>query len=331
MISISLTPKSMPRFRIDCADCQIRHKAICAKSDADELARLNSFKSYVEYHPDQIITLSGDPLDYVGTVVNGVAEISMALEDGRRQILGLLMPGDFIGRPDRHYCKYDIRAILTGESNPVGLRQGDQVFAGEINLNGVLHVAVTGNAEDSVLSRIIAMVRDAETSRNRYTNLADRAAGVYAPVVHLTALAAFVFWLWMGKGVQFSLDTAIAVLIITCPCALGLAVPAVIASANNRLFRGGVLLKTPTALEHLAKIDRIVFDKTGTLSTGAFTAIWPADLSEDDQSCLLALAALSHHPYAKAIVDAVKTPEMPPKKTAPKQVHNVKETPSKGL
>ena len=113
MISISLTPKSMPRFRIDCADCQIRHKAICAKSDVDELARLNSFKSYVEYHPDQIITLSGDPLDYVGTVVNGVAEISMALEDGRRQILGLLMPGDFIGRPDRHYCKYDIRAINT--------------------------------------------------------------------------------------------------------------------------------------------------------------------------------------------------------------------------
>ena len=111
MISILMDQMTSTRFGIDCQDCQIRHKAICANSDADELAKLNSFKTYTRYQPDEMITYSGDPLDYVGTLVTGMAEISMALEDGRRQILGLLSPGDFIGRPDRLYCKYDIKAL----------------------------------------------------------------------------------------------------------------------------------------------------------------------------------------------------------------------------
>lgn len=111
MISILMDHISSTRFGADCQDCQIRHQAICANSDADELAKLNSFKSYTDYQPDEMITYSGDPLDYVGTLVTGMAEISLALEDGRRQILGLLMPGDFIGRPDRLYCKYDIKAL----------------------------------------------------------------------------------------------------------------------------------------------------------------------------------------------------------------------------
>ena len=111
MISILMDQMTSTRFGIDCQDCQIRHKAICANSDADKLAQLNSFKTYTRYQPNEMITYSGDPMDYVGTLVTGMAEISMALEDGRRQILGLLMPGDFIGRPDRLYCKYDIKAL----------------------------------------------------------------------------------------------------------------------------------------------------------------------------------------------------------------------------
>ena len=111
MISKSQTFDTLPRLDNDCGDCFIRHKAICSKSDAHELARLNLIKTYVDYQPNQMIIYSGDTFDHVGTLVSGMAEISMTLQDGRRQILGLLMPGDFIGRPDRIYSKYDIRAI----------------------------------------------------------------------------------------------------------------------------------------------------------------------------------------------------------------------------
>ena len=218
------------------------------------------------------------------------------------------------------------RGILTGETTPVAVSNGDDVYAGEINLSGVIHLEVTGEKEDSLLHRIIALVQQAETSRNRYTALADRAASVYAPVVHLTALAAFCFWLWAGAGVQFAIDTAIAVLIITCPCALGLATPAVITNASSKLFRNGVLLKSATALERLASIDTVVFDKTGTLSTGQFKAKLPAGFSVKDQVCLKALAAMSHHPYAKAIVDALDGA-----KALSPPLDDVREIPSKGM
>ena len=111
MFSVSMDAMPRTRFGVDCQDCQIRHKAICANSDPEELARLNDIKSYTQYQPDDMITYSGDAIDHVGTLITGMAEISMALEDGRRQVLGLLMPGDFIGRPDRLYCKYDIKAL----------------------------------------------------------------------------------------------------------------------------------------------------------------------------------------------------------------------------
>ncbi|MCE8459537.1 HAD-IC family P-type ATPase, partial [Rhodovulum sulfidophilum] len=143
-------------------------------------------------------------------------------------------------------------------------------LAGEVNLTGPLAVTVTAAGQDSSLHRMADLVAVAESSRNRYTSLADRAARIYAPGVHLLSLLAFLVWLWISGGdLRLALNIAVAVLIITCPCALGLAVPAVTTAASGRLFRRGLLIKDGTALERLAEIDAVVFDKTGTLTLGA--------------------------------------------------------------
>ena len=160
------------------------------------------------------------------------------------------------------------RSLLTGESLPVAASPDSIVSAGEVNLTGPLTVRVTAAGRDSSLHRMADLVAIAETARNRYTSLADKAAAVYAPVVHLLSFAAFLFWFWYSGDWRMSMNIAVATLIITCPCALGLAVPAVTTAASGRLFKQGMLLKSATAMERLAEVDHVVFDKTGTLTEG---------------------------------------------------------------
>ena len=128
---------------------------------------------------------------------------------------------------------------------------------------------VTAAGKDSSLHRMADLVAVAENARNKYTTLAERAARMYSPSVHLLAFGAFLVWMWItGGDVRHALNIAAATLIITCPCALGLAVPAVVTAASGRLFRQGLLIKDGAALERLAEIDTVVFDKTGTLTDG---------------------------------------------------------------
>lgn len=197
------------------------------------------------------------------------------------------------------------RSLLTGEAMPLSLAPGAEVFAGETCLNGLLEVKVTKPANESFLSRFIDLVEIAERGRHRYTSLADRAAAIYAPLVHILAAAAFAFWLWMNGDAYQALTIAIAVLIITCPCALGLAVPAVITAASGQLFGHGVLLKSASALERLAGIDTVIFDKTGTLTNGRFRPESLDGWDETERGLLRELAAASRHPLAMAIVDAL--------------------------
>ena len=197
------------------------------------------------------------------------------------------------------------RSLLTGESVPVAVHEGDAVFAGESNIAGVLRIKVTGQVQDSLLNAMIELAQKAEENRHHYTALADKAASYYAPLVHLAAFLTFIFWSVADAGFHFSINTAIAVLIITCPCALGLAVPAVVTNLSGRFLRRGLLLKSPTALERLAQIDEIVFDKTGTLTTGRFVAKLPSHMKQTERACLSVLASLSHHPYAKAIATSL--------------------------
>ena len=197
------------------------------------------------------------------------------------------------------------RSVLTGESLPLTLVPGTAVFAGEICLNGVIEIEASTVAEESFLGRFIELVDIAERGRDHYSTLADRAAAVYAPLVHALAVIAFGLWWWLSGDSYLALTIAIAVLIITCPCALGLAVPAVMTTASGRLFGRGVLLKNATALERIASIDTVVFDKTGTLTTGRFTPASLDGLRDDERAVLAAMAAASQHPLARAIVAAM--------------------------
>lgn len=218
------------------------------------------------------------------------------------------------------------RSLLTGETMPVLAQQGQKVSAGEVNLTGPLDITVSAAGRDSSLSRMAELVAASEGGRNRYTSLADWAARIYAPGVHLLALFAFVGWLWAAGDVRLALNIAVAVLIITCPCALGLAVPAVTTAASGRLFRKGMLIKDGTALERLAEIDTVVFDKTGTLTQGAPK---PTNLSDHTPSQLAvaaALAAQSSHPMAQALAAAIAE-----RGIQPAALSDIREVPGHGV
>ncbi|TAL31934.1 MAG: cadmium-translocating P-type ATPase [Alphaproteobacteria bacterium] len=192
-------------------------------------------------------------------------------------------------------------SALTGETLPRRLAAGDAALAGMVNLGGALQVSVSKSPADSLAGEIVRLMEKAEQSNARYVRIADRISRYYTPVVHLLALGAFLFW-WAGMGLawQPALMIAVTVLIITCPCALGLAVPVVQVLASQWLFRRGMLVKTADALERLAMTDTVIFDKTGTLTTGAAEADLQGVGGEMAQLAA-SLAVHSRHPLCLAI------------------------------
>lgn len=192
-------------------------------------------------------------------------------------------------------------SLLTGESTPAPVAPGDDLWAGTLNLAGPLVVEATAAAKDSFLADMMRMMEAAEAGRSLYRRIADRAARLYAPVVHLTALATLIGWWSLGGDVHHAVTVAVAVLIITCPCALGLAVPMVHVAAARRLFAHGIMVKDGAALERLAEIDTVLFDKTGTLTLPE-TVLASQDAGDAEAMGLAAtLAANSTHPYARTI------------------------------
>ncbi len=217
------------------------------------------------------------------------------------------------------------RSLLTGETLPVQAGPGQAVSAGEVNLTGPLTIRATAVGEDTSLHRMADLVAIAESGRSRYTSLADRAAKLYAPGVHILSALSFAGWLIATGDMRVALNIAAAVLIITCPCALGLAVPAVTTAASGRLFRKGLLIKDATALERLAEVDTVVFDKTGTLTAGTPELTNLEDLPPEAVELALALAAGSAHPLAVAITKAARAAGI-----APAQVTDITEVPGYG-
>jgi Cu2+-exporting ATPase len=212
-------------------------------------------------------------------------------------------------------------SLITGESLPAAVAPGDRVFAGTLNLGAPLTLEVSAVGEATLLAEIVRLMELAEQRRSGYVSLADRVARLYAPLVHGLALATFLGWVLLGTAWQVALLYAVAVLIITCPCALGLAVPVVQVIASGRLLRQGILLKSATALERLVGIDGVAFDKTGTLTEGHPTL----DTAAIDREALLAAAALagaSRHPLARGLARAA-----PEAATA----DGVREVPGRGL
>ncbi|GBD41871.1 putative copper-importing P-type ATPase A [bacterium HR39] len=213
-------------------------------------------------------------------------------------------------------------SAITGETVPRRVAPGERVFAGTVNLEAPLRVRVDAVGEDTLLAEIVRLMEAAEQRRGRHVALADRIAGWYAPAVHTLAALAFAGW-WLLGGVdwQQALLIATSVLIITCPCALGLAVPAVQVIASGRLLQRGVLLKSATALERFARVDTVVFDKTGTLTEDRPTPRL-AGLPEPALRTAASLAHASRHPLARALAAAF--PHVPP-------AEGVEEVPGEGL
>ncbi|MDZ3832869.1 MAG: copper-translocating P-type ATPase [Sphingopyxis sp.] len=217
-------------------------------------------------------------------------------------------------------------SLLTGESAPVAADIDDRVHAGTLNLDAPIRVKVTAAGTDTAIADIARLMGEAAQGKSRYVRIADRAARLYAPAVHLLALLSFIGWMAVGAGWHHSLLIAVAVLIITCPCALGLAVPAAQIVAAGALMRVGVLIKDGSALERLAEVDRALIDKTGTLTLGRPDAIDLDRVDEMQRPLLLALAQASRHPLSEAL-----TRELAARGVMPDAVDNIRETPGFGV
>lgn len=203
------------------------------------------------------------------------------------------------------------QSLVTGETALVAAGPGARVYAGTLNGSGALTIRVTAAAKGTFLDEVQHLLENAAQARSRYVRLADRASQLYAPVVHALALATLIGWVVLGAGWHFAVVTAIAVLIITCPCALGLAIPAVQVVASQRLFKSGVLLHTGDAIERLAAVDTIVFDKTGTLTLPRADIVNGAGIDPALLAAAARLAAASRHPLAQALAGAVPHPSPP--------------------
>ncbi|KAA2312909.1 cadmium-translocating P-type ATPase [Pseudooceanicola sediminis] len=276
-----------------------------ARSAAEELAALEV--------PRAVILRDGAEVP-VPVAEVAIGDLVRVRPGGRMPVDGVVVGGE---------SELD-RSLLTGETLPVQATPGQAVSAGEVNLTGPLLVRATAVGRDTSLHRMADLVAIAESGRSRYTSLADRAARLYAPGVHILSALAFAGW-WLGTGdLRVALNIAAAVLIITCPCALGLAVPAVTTAASGRLFRRGLLIKHETALERLALVDTVVFDKTGTLTAGVPVATNLADVDDTTLGVALALAQGSSHPLSRALVQALDG------RVEPAKLSDLREVPGHG-
>ena len=198
------------------------------------------------------------------------------------------------------------QSALTGESVPVEKTLGDPVAAATISVEGYLEFRAEKVGEDTTLAQIIRMVEEAGGSKAPIARLADKIAGVFVPAVMSIAVVVFLVWMIAGQTLEFSLTSAIAVLVISCPCALGLATPVAIMVGTGRGARMGVLFKNAASLENLHRVDTVVLDKTGTLTVGKPRV---TDILGDERKLLPVAAALevrSEHPFAKAILEHAK-------------------------
>jgi Cu2+-exporting ATPase len=198
------------------------------------------------------------------------------------------------------------RSLITGESARVSVGPGDTVEAGVLNCDSPLTARVTAAALDSSLADIARLMAAAGQAKSRYTRIADRAARLYAPAVHSLAAMSFAGWMLAGAGWHQSLLIAVAVLLITCPCALGLAVPVAQVVASGALMRAGIMVKDGSGLERLSNVDHVLLDKTGTLTLGRPV---PLDLDALDghaRTIALALAQASSHPLARGLARALR-------------------------
>ncbi|MFP3920117.1 MAG: heavy metal translocating P-type ATPase [Dichotomicrobium sp.] len=252
----------------------------------------------------------------------GAAQNLMALQAGEATVIGdgpprrvsarALRPGMhvLIGTGDRVPADGVIaggaseidESLITGETLPRTVSAGADIHAGTLNLGAPIEMTVQAADDSTLLAEIRRLMETAEQAKGSYVRLADRAARIYAPAVHAFGAITFIGWTLAGAGWETALTYAIAVLIITCPCALALAVPAVQVVASGRFFADGVILKAADGFERLAEVDTVILDKTGTLTLGMPQLVNGGEIDDATLAEAASLALASRHPYSQAIV-----------------------------
>jgi len=246
----------------------------------------------------------------------GAKEVSV-LRDGREERIGVdqLTPGElFVVRPGEKIATDGIitegssavdASMLTGESVPVEVAPGDTVAGATVNAGGRIIVRATRVGSDTQLAQMARLVEDAQNGKAEVQRLADRVSGIFVPIVIALAVATLGFWIGSGAGLAAGFTAAVAVLIIACPCALGLATPTALMVGTGRGAQLGILIKGPEVLESTRKVDTVVLDKTGTVTTGRMTLLDVVSATGEDPEQVLRLAgaleAASEHPIAQAI------------------------------
>ncbi len=242
-------------------------------------------------------------------VVRGGEEVRVGVEQVRKGDIFALRPGESVpvdGVVTEGGGAVD-ESALTGESMPVDKAAGDEVFAGTVNRSGYMRCEAVKVGEDATLAQIIRMVSDAAATKAPIAKVADKVSGVFVPAVITVAAVTTIIWLLLGRGIGFALARGISVLVISCPCALGLATPVAIMVGSGLGARRGILFKTAASLERTGKIRIAALDKTGTITAGRprVTDIEPEGCSEEELLALaLSLESRSEHPLAGAVVAA---------------------------
>ncbi len=264
----------------------------------------DAIRALMDLKPKTATVRNGDSLREIPVDQVKVGDVIVVRSGGAIPVDGTVLEGR--GAVDQ--------SALTGESVPVEKNPGDPVSAATINTEGYLEFRADRVGEDTTLAQVIRMVEEAGGSKAPIARLADQIAGIFVPVVMAISLVDFAVWMIAGYGLEFALQCAVSVLVISCPCALGLATPVAIMVGTGRGAQMGVLFKNAESLENLHRIDTVVLDKTGTLTTGkpSVTDIFPGCVS---QGRLMAVAAAlesrSEHPFAKAIAHKVGNQSYP--------------------
>ena len=246
------------------------------------------------------------------TVIKNGKEIEISIDDVEENDIVLVKPGAKIpvdGEITEGFTSVD-ESMLTGESMPVDKKVGDSVFAATINKNGLIRFRATKVGDNTALAQIIKLIEDAQQSKAPIAQMADIVSGYFVPTVFVIAIASFALWMLSGETLSFSLTIFVSVLVIACPCALGLATPTAIMVGTGKGAENGILIKGGEALETTHKINTIIFDKTGTITEGKPTVTDIITTGTVDSDSLLQITASaekgSEHPLGEAIVKSAE-------------------------
>lgn len=262
----------------------------------------------------------GKTSDAISKLINLAPKTAIVLRDGKEIELNLeeIVVGDIISIKPGGSIGVDGEIIegsssidqssITGESIPVEKTVGDKVVSGTINKNGYLMIKATKVGNDTTLSQIIKLVEEASNSKAPISRLADKVSGIFVPIVICIAILATIFWILQGQTFEFALSIGIAVLVISCPCALGLATPVAIMVGTGKGAQNGILIKSAESLEILHSVNTVVLDKTGTVTEGKPKVTNVVSLIEEKELIKIAgsLEKNSEHPLAEAIMEKIK-------------------------